>query len=219
MIQRMQYPLQTIQGLMKIKELLHQCGVTISLTDPDVLAKQLSTLEDTEDAYLKACYEELKEILHNHDRIHILPTSHSRLTCETCQNTIRVHVDSQVSVANPENVCCLCGTWFRVAVNQREHPRKTVHLPGIYLQEQNGEHTGNMVVKDISCAGVRIQSLAPHTITVGEKLLLSFALDDDAGAVIREAVYVCYIVGKFIGAKFLNKQTYNQALGAYLGDT
>lgn len=115
---------------------------------------------------------------------------------------------------------CDCGFLHMVLLERRERYRKTVHLSGEYEKHlATGQlTTGPVTVKDISRAGLNLQikEKKKPDLVVGDKLLLTFHLDDSQKTLIRKEVIVKNIRGSDIGAEFSSVDLYDRALGLYM---
>ena len=115
---------------------------------------------------------------------------------------------------------CPCGFLHKVLLERRERYRKTVNLAGEYEGSlSTGQVTrGSMTVKDISRAGLNFQinEKKKPDFAVGDKLLLTFHLDDNQKSLIMKDVIVRNIRGSEIGAEFISVDLYDRALGLFM---
>ena len=76
-----------------------------------------------------------------------------------------------------------------------------------------------MTVEDISRTGLGFRTVCGHTILVNDVLSVTFTLDDKQKTDIRKSVRVRRSDDRFIGAEFVDHDTYtetNRILGFYL---
>ena len=65
-----------------------------------------------------------------------------------------------------------------------------------------------MVVEDISRTGIGFRTVGGHAILVNDVLSVTFTLDDKQKTDIRKSVRVRRIDDRFIGAEFVDHDTY-----------
>lgn len=116
---------------------------------------------------------------------------------------------------------CPCGQSFLFVIERRKNFRKEISLPGRYkvTAPPSKATTGNMVVKDISKSGVKISPVGPNEISIGDKLMVEFKLDDKQFTEIKIEGDVVNIINGQIGVRFLTKDPYApnlKAIGFYL---
>jgi len=75
---------------------------------------------------------------------------------------------------------------------------------------------GQMQVNNISRSGVAFSISGPHSITVGQKALLNFKLDNKKQTELTKKVIVKNILENNIGCEFLNQGQIGKDLGFYL---
>jgi hypothetical protein len=207
----------TMQILLQMKWRLQHHGVTVSLTEPDVLAQVLRASAAIDDEELQQCRERLKEKMPNSERIYLFANPHSRLTCQRCQQSFTLQVREQAGIANPQAIYCPCGALYLVALQARQYARKDTNLKGTYLHEQGEGKTGPMIVENISYGGLQMRLSGPHTLAEDDKILIQFALDHQHnGELIQETVRVRYVRDRVIGAQFIGSHGLPTALTDYL---
>lgn len=97
----------------------------------------------------------------------------------------------------------------------REYFRKKVHLYGQYTNPNTGL-SGNLIVKDISLKGVKISIPGFENLINGDKLFISFTLDDTKQNEIKQEVTVRHVGKNHIGAEFTSQAEFEKELGFYL---
>jgi hypothetical protein len=78
---------------------------------------------------------------------------------------------------------------------------------------------GRIIVEDISQTGIGLRIPGRHAILVSDVLSIAFTLDDKQKTDIQKSVLVRRIDDRFIGAEFVDHDTYtdtNRILGFYL---
>ena len=145
------------------------------------------------------------------------------LVCPQCHRSKVLEATVVKDLPQPLKVRCPCGATFGVNLIIRQFYRKQTRLPGTYgkhdLQLTKMLEQGRMIVEDISRTGLGFRTLYSHTILVNDVLSITFALDDTQKTDIRKSVRVRRIDDRFIGAEFVDHDTYtdtNRILGFYL---
>jgi hypothetical protein len=145
------------------------------------------------------------------------------LVCEQCRRSKLLNTAAVKDLPQPLTIQCPCGATFRATIVIRQFYRKQTWLPGRYvkydIQTNHILEQGRMFVKDISWTGLGLRTLCQHTILVNDVLAVAFTLDDPQKTAIRKSVRVRRIDDRFIGAEFVDHDTYtetNRMLGFYL---
>jgi hypothetical protein len=108
---------------------------------------------------------------------------------------------------------CKCGEIFQFTIEYRTRYRKEVMLPGeCNLKGKKVE----IIIRDLSMSGVRFESFVPSPISVDEILEVAFKLNNPPRKEIRKKVKVVWVNGLMIGAKFIEKKSFEKDLGFYL---
>ena len=145
------------------------------------------------------------------------------LVCEQCGRSKALQAAAVKDLPQPLKVRCPCGAMFGVNIIIRQFYRKKTRLPGVYAKHDTQTdkilEQGRMTVEDISRTGIGLRTLYKHTVLVNDVLSLTFTLDDKQQTDIRKSVRVRRIDDRFIGAEFIDHDTYtdtNRVLGFYL---
>ena len=112
---------------------------------------------------------------------------------------------------------CSCGSSFLVALDFRRHYRKPTQIVGMYSLIA-GPHSGGgqMQVNNISRSGVGFSISGVHNISIGQKALLNFRLDDRKQTVLTKKVLIKNVRDNAIGCEFINQTQIGKDLGFYL---
>ncbi len=97
---------------------------------------------------------------------------------------------------------------------KRKHNRKKTNLPCSYFHNTTKER-GNAVISNISLSGLQIQITKQRQFRLGDRVVVSFKLDDDTETAIREMMIVKNIFGFYAGLAF-NAQPNTDAFAEYL---
>ncbi len=73
-----------------------------------------------------------------------------------------------------------------------------------------------MQVRNISRSGVGFSISGKHNITIGQKALLNFRLDDKKQTVLTKKVIIKNVRKNTIGCEFINQSQIGKDLGFYL---
>ena len=146
----------------------------------------------------------------------------TKLICPQCGASKTENVSAYLNANKAVELThkCRCGFLHTVLLERRQRLRKTVKLSGEYEGPLATDRltTGPMIVKDISRAGLNFQINAEEKpdVVVGDRLLLTFHLDDNQKTLIRKEVSVRNIRGSHVGAEFRSVDLYDRALGRYM---
>lgn len=111
---------------------------------------------------------------------------------------------------------CSCGCSFLVALDFRKHYRKPTKIVGMYsLIGSPSTGGGQMQVNNISRSGVGFSVSGIHNITVGQKALLNFKIDDKKKTELTKKVVIKTIRDNNIGCEFVNKKQIGKDPGFY----
>jgi hypothetical protein len=115
------------------------------------------------------------------------------------------------------NVDCTCGNTYQVQVELRKHYRKKTNLRGRFKKLAPPEISGAMLVTDLSFTGCAIETAMPHRLAVGDKIGLTFTLDDEKRRTIKKEAIVQSLDGRHVGCRFvILPSTFDPDLGYYL---
>ena len=145
------------------------------------------------------------------------------LVCEQCRRSKAFKAAAVKDLPQPLKIQCPCGVTFGVNIVIRQFYRKKTQLLGTYVkydfQTPQILEQGRMIVEDISRKGLGFRTIYRHTILVNDVLSITFTLDDKQKTDIRKSVRIRRIDDRFIGAEFVDHDTYtdtNRILGFYL---
>lgn len=112
---------------------------------------------------------------------------------------------------------CSCGKVFPVSLDFRKHYRKPTQLTGTYsVIEPPNNGGGLMKVNNISRGGIDFGVTGLHKIQVGQKILLTFQLDNKKLTEINIEGIVRSVRGGSIGCEFTESTQIGKDLGFYL---
>ena len=142
-------------------------------------------------------------------------SNQATLICPTCGFTKNIDATNFKDTKKCLKAKCKCGEIFQVTFEFRKHYRKNVRLPGEYIIQGKGEK-GEIIIKDLSLAGIKFESFKPHKISIDDTLEVAFKLDNPSKKEIRKIVKVIWVDNRIVGAQFNEKKLYQKDLGFYL---
>jgi hypothetical protein len=150
-------------------------------------------------------------------RIYLDKEKNGCVVCEKCGRVQRIHVPS-VRNDQPVDITCRCAHTFPVLIDQRQHYRKNVRLPGIFekISPKNSEK-GKVIVQDISRQGVGFVTYTTKNINIDDILRLKFVLDDPHNSAIHVRAIVKIVKDQYVGVELVRPNEHIQkTLGFYL---
>jgi hypothetical protein len=97
---------------------------------------------------------------------------------------------------------------------KRKHERKQTNLSGSYYHNATKER-GGLTITNLSIAGMQIKLNKQRQVRVGDRVIISFKLEDEKKTSIREMMVIRNVFGFFAGAAF-NSQPNTDAFEAYI---
>jgi hypothetical protein len=139
------------------------------------------------------------------------------ISCPKCGKIRQVDVSKYLSRDKALNfkATCKCGHVFPVMIERRQHVRKNLNLKGTINYKSNQYP---VKILDISKLGLRIKTGKALNIMEGERLEITFMLDDPGKSTVsKEAVVRKNYDDRrgVIGVEFLSHEHYD-AFGKYL---
>lgn len=174
-------------------------------------------------------------------KVYISSDDTATLTCPHCGKTKVIDTTKYKKREGPIKIqftfkCrrCYCGTKHAVGcdgtecknghkmvalLERRRHYRKKVDLPGKVIDER--KNAALIKVRDISKRGLLLQVVSPKTFEVGERLTVSFELDDPRHTKIEEKIIIRKMLPPdLLGVEFAGSEIVispsGKAIGAYL---
>lgn len=149
--------------------------------------------------------------------VYVSEGNRAAVTCPYCQKTYDVTVEKYKGLKHSlVTRCSACKKQFGVELNFRRYYRKPVKLVGEALNLSTGAATPYTVsIVNISMIGLRLSIIGRTDINKGNRLRVSFTLDNQRARRIEKDVRVIDINGDHYGCEFLNL-AYEKELGFYL---
>lgn len=160
------------------------------------------------------------DALHSVVRAFISQDKTARFTCPACARSKMQDVSSFLDLDREikATIRCKCGNTFKAVLERRKHHRKQVDLLGTFWIKEKGLAC-DMVVKDLSRAGIKFHIRVKPPFKVGEKLWVEFRLDNTDRTMILKQVLVRNIKNDYVGCQFIMVDPNNKvdkAIGFYL---
>ncbi len=138
------------------------------------------------------------------------------ITCPNCGKTKRITVDRYYGRKHTIKVRCNCDTSFLAHLEFRKHYRKPAELKGIYRITSEGGGGGSASIHNVSRGGIGFTVSGKHNISVGQRALVDFVLDNVKSTKLTKEVEIRSVSNNYIGCQFISHQPFEKDLGFYL---
>jgi PAS domain S-box-containing protein len=145
------------------------------------------------------------------------------ISCPLCMSTRKVSRNEIVTLGNIVKATCACGATINFKIESRKAPRKEVRLNGFFIRKASADRSqgqdlewGDILIQDISRAGIGFILLSKHEIRKGESFKVKFTLDNTLKSVIHKEVLVKSVRDDYVGCQFTGYDRYDITLGFYL---
>ena len=202
------------QMLVELRNLLRPYGVKISLAERHAVLALINASASIEDSHIQQIRSRLVTLLPESQDCYLIGESYEKVFCEHCGGALYLVSSTPLE----QYVACSCGQLLLFIIDdKRSTVRQSVHLQGLYRYEGENSRIGEMVVENLSYGGARIRSLTPHDVSLNDRLVISFTLNDHTQTIIHKTVYVVHVKGDMIGVRFLDSSELDYSLATYLG--
>ena len=108
--------------------------------------------------------------------------------------------------------------YFHNAFRKKKKLQKKTDLAGSFVRyiDDKPARRGNMVVRDLSSTGLKLEVNGKLNFSPGDVLEIQFRLDDSKNTLIKTKVVIRVIENLYIGAEFFQNETEVNGLGFYL---
>lgn len=137
------------------------------------------------------------------------------ITCPACGFSKQVDVSSYRNSSKRLKATCKCGQTFHFDLDFRGFFRKSVNLPGVYVNLTNGSR-GKITVENLSLRGVGFTCSSAMLIKEGDSLEVTFRLDDSRAARIVKRIQARTVDNRYVGGEFCECELHSADLGFYL---
>ena len=148
-------------------------------------------------------------------KVYVGENNRTLIICPKCGFERNVDAMTLKTATNILKVKCKCRETFQIALEYRKHYRKEVRLTGEYIAQKSRER-GEVIIRELSLTGIRLESVKPHRISIDDMLEMKFILDNPMRTEILKLAKVIWVKDRIIGVNFSEKELYAQVLGFYL---
>ena len=149
------------------------------------------------------------------EKVYVCRTNEVKIICPKCELEKNINVFKFKDTHKRLKAKCKCGEKFRLALDFRKHYRKNVQLTGEYYVQGKDEKE-EILIEDISKAGIRFATLKPHNFSKDDLVELKFNLDNPMRTEVRTRVKILWINDRTVGAQFNDPNLLEKDLGLYL---
>ena len=138
------------------------------------------------------------------------------IRCPSCALVKNIPVGKFRNSQHTLKTRCQCDTVFMVSLDFRKHYRKPTNIDGVYTAIGGHGGGGQMQIDNISRSGVGFSLPEGHRMTVGQKVLLIFKIDDKKQTELTKKVIIRRIHNNSFGCEFANMNQVGKDLGFFL---
>ena len=136
--------------------------------------------------------------------------------CPYCESMKQVPVAKFKGTKHSLKVKCACGEVFKVELNFRKNVRKKTDLPGTYYKVPGHKSAAEECrIVNISFRGIGIKLFREGVVKKGDKIHVSFTLDDARETKVERKVHVLHAEGSYLGGEFIDFE--GDSLDKYIG--
>jgi hypothetical protein len=149
------------------------------------------------------------------EKVYVSRTNRVKTICPKCGLKKYINVFKFKDTHKRLKAKCKCGEVFRFTLDFRGHYRKKVQLAGEYFVKGKDEKE-EILIEDISKAGINFATLKPHNFSKGDLVELKFTLDNPMKMEVRTRVKILWIIDRTVGAQFNDPNLLEKDLWPYL---
>ncbi len=135
-------------------------------------------------------------------KTYVRPDNKAVIICPHCQQQKIILADSFRGPNYKFKAKCNCQKTFMVHLEFRKHIRKKTKLAGTDINHSPAERSGPLIIQNISMTGLSFAYFDVKGFKVGDKLNITFNLDDHRQAEISKEVIVIDVNQSLVGCKF-----------------
>jgi len=149
--------------------------------------------------------------------IYVRDGGHATIVCPTCGKA-KTDPVSQFVRRNKRKlrVQCSCQARFIINLDYRRSFRKPTNIIGQYSINDASYGEGLAKVRDLSLLGISFETSQSHAMSIGQKGVIDFTLDNKKRSKLRKEFSVKSVNGNILGCEFMRDQAYEKDLGFYL---
>ena len=163
------------------------------------------------------------DVVNAMQKLYVNSENKATLVCPACERSRTIDATPYITLSRivRMRVKCPCGHQATAELERRRHFRKAVHFKGTYANMAGCRTHGaeSMAVLDLSRTGVRLRVRQAEPLSIGDRLMLHFQLDDAKRSTVRKEGVVRRIDGADLGAEFTpstGTDPNTKAIGFYL---
>jgi hypothetical protein len=149
------------------------------------------------------------------EKVYVGHTNRVKIICPKCELEKNINVFKFKDTHKRLKAKCKCGEEFRLSLDFRKYYRKNVQLTGEYYVRGKDEKE-EILIEDISKAGIRFATLKPHNFSKDDLVELKFNLDNPMRTEVRTRVKIIWINNRIVGTQFNDKDLLEKDLELYL---
>ncbi len=149
------------------------------------------------------------------EKVYVSRTNRVKTICPKCGLKKYINVFKFKDTHKRLKAKCKCGEVFRFTLDFRGYYRKNVQLTGEYFVKGKDEKE-EILIEDISKAGINFATLKPHNFSKGDLVELKFTLDNPMKMEVRTRVKILWIIDRTVGAQFNDPNLLEKDLWPYL---
>lgn len=146
--------------------------------------------------------------------------STATITCPKCNKSRNIEASKYRNRKHTIKVRCSCRYQFAVLLDYRKSYRKETNLEGTYIMVPPAVGKGRLNVLNISRNGigftVGFSVSGSHPLVPGQKVRVTFQLDNKKQTDIEKVVTIKNVQGHYIGGEFDDTKAFEKDLGFYL---
>lgn len=106
---------------------------------------------------------------------------------------------------------CSCGNTFSVIFEKRKCFRKDIELMGRYKarSQDDKEMIGTCTITDVSQSGLMFFTNLKHDLTIGDKLMVEFYIDQEQDILVSKEGVIRRIIDRKVGIEFNTTEHYD----------
>jgi phage FluMu protein Com len=149
------------------------------------------------------------------EKVYVDHTNHVKITCPKCGLEKKINVFKFKDTHKGLKANCKCGEVFRFSLDFRKYFRKNVRLAGEYFVQEKDEK-GEILIEDISMAGINFETIKPHNFYKNDTVELKFTLDNPMKTEVQKLAKIIWITNHTVGARFNDPKSLDRDFGFYL---
>ena len=127
------------------------------------------------------------------------------LHCPVCEKSRREPVAKFPSNVPFKVDCPACGASYEIEIEVRKSFRKEVEFEGLLSRLEPEGLSEKIAIVNLSYSGCGFNASPKHGLELGNKIRITFTLDDAMKTTLRKEATVRFVKGRYIGCEFVVK--------------